>query len=139
MSSLKKALVEAGLASVVTEKKPTVVQPKKVYYKYRGLPCSIEKDDKLWEVSGIDTKTGGYGVLEWCYDKDDAENIIRNMEMDTGRFEKLSASAFSERRKEGNIHPLIKEEQKIYSQLCDDDYYSTDYDIGGSDIENEEE
>ncbi len=40
----------------------------KTKYKYRNKPCTIGK----WFVQGKDN-LGGSGILEWCYDKEDAE------------------------------------------------------------------
>ena len=59
-------------------------------YKFRNLPCSI-CESTLWGVQGHfqekDSKTGG--VLEWCYDKEDAEATMSLMQKDP-RFSNLS-------------------------------------------------
>lgn len=47
-------------------------------YQYRGLPCSIAPNEKVWCVAGVDT-LGGSGVLEWCHDEFDARNMLENM------------------------------------------------------------
>lgn len=55
-------------------------------YCYRGLPCSEAK----WSVCGIHNKSDGraIGILEWCYDEQDANEIKAKMEMDPA-FESL--------------------------------------------------
>ncbi|MCC5610983.1 hypothetical protein LC612_30600 [Nostoc sp. CHAB 5834] len=68
-------------------------------YEYRNLPCSIVPDEYLWTVSGNDCR-GGSGVLEWCYDKDDAEHRLELMQQEPTRFTQLSASAFVPKRAE---------------------------------------
>lgn len=96
MNKLQKGLVNLGLATAPMLKK---IDPKVVIdntervaslrktaiangkiasrYPYRGLPCNITTDDKLWAVSGIDGKGGG--ILEWCYDAADAQRILLEM------------------------------------------------------------
>lgn len=59
-------------------------------YKYRNLPCNIRSDAALWCVVGKDSK-GGSGVLEWCFDKEDAEERKMLMLSEEGRFSKLKA------------------------------------------------
>lgn len=54
-------------------------------YVYRGLPCSIVEDERLWCVSGEDVR-GGSGVLEWCYDEADALEILTSMQRFPERF-----------------------------------------------------
>lgn len=63
-------------------------------YTYRGKPCSITCDDELWMVSGQDALEGGGGVLEWCYDEDDAKEILAAMMQHPHRFQNLSAEPF---------------------------------------------
>ena len=63
-------------------------------YRYRGLPCSIEPDDKLWMVSGRDQLNGGGGVLEWCFDQTDAEERMALMARFPERFTMLDAAPF---------------------------------------------
>jgi hypothetical protein len=50
-------------------------------YKFRGLPCNIRPDDQLWCVVGRHEtpKGSGGGVLEWCYDEDDAYRVMTEM------------------------------------------------------------
>lgn len=50
-------------------------------YKYRNLPCSENGVDYTWYVAGADSSKGmvGAGVLEWCYDQQDAEDRIGKM------------------------------------------------------------
>jgi hypothetical protein len=62
-------------------------------YRYRGLPCSIAPDEKLWYVGGQD-KQGGSGVLEWCYDKSDAQHMLTAMQHHSARFVGLTAAKF---------------------------------------------
>ncbi len=47
----------------------------------RGLPANIKPEDEIWCVSGeqINTHTGqvmGAGVIEWCYDRQDAADML---------------------------------------------------------------
>ena len=65
-------------------------------YVYRGLPCSIAKDQDLWVVAGLDKMTGGSGVLEWCHDVRDAMDIFEEMRRHPGRFANLTAHPFVE-------------------------------------------
>jgi hypothetical protein len=55
-----------------------------VSYKLRNLPCNIVDDDHLWAVSGgfDDGRERSGGVLEWCYDEEDANNILSMMQLD---------------------------------------------------------
>ena len=46
-------------------------------YKFRNLPCTITEENKIWCVVG--SYENGYGILEWCYDKNDAEIILEKM------------------------------------------------------------
>lgn len=43
-------------------------------YKYRSLPCTAGD----WSVCGNDTLSG-VGVLEWCFDQEDARERLRIM------------------------------------------------------------
>lgn len=63
-------------------------------YVYRGLPCSIAPDETLWCVSGSDIR-GGSGVLEWCYDEQDAKAVLADMSRFPERFHRLSAHAYA--------------------------------------------
>jgi hypothetical protein len=62
-------------------------------YRFRGLPCSIQPDDKLWCVSGHHGSGGG--VLEWCYDEEDAKSMLKYMR-GFPEFKNLSAAPFLE-------------------------------------------
>ncbi len=64
-------------------------------YIYRNLPCSIVTDDKLWCVSGSDVR-GGSGVLEWCYDEDDARYILESMQRFPERFTGIKVEKWSD-------------------------------------------
>lgn len=89
------ALQKAGLCSITEEQQP-VQKTKNVpakQYKYRNYPCSIVSDDKLWYVEGIDA-CGGSGVLEWCYDEEDAKVILAKMKQ-YPQFSQLAACPFS--------------------------------------------
>ena len=57
-------------------------------YKPRNLPCDITTDDKLWAVGGENHEGGG--VLEWCYSKEDADEILSKMQLDS-RYSNLRA------------------------------------------------
>ena len=67
-------------------------------YKLRNLPCNIVPSHKLWCITGHST-TGGSGVLEWCYDKADAESVLAEMRKDAQykglRAEKYRSSSAS--------------------------------------------
>lgn len=58
--------------------RPEVQKPRK--YRYRSLPCNIQPRDKIWCVTGYDRVLNGGGVLEWCYDRDDALRIKMAMQ-----------------------------------------------------------
>lgn len=53
-----------------------VVPQPPTQYTYRSLPCTDSPDD--WCVSGK-TRDGASGVLEWCRDQKDAEEMFRTM------------------------------------------------------------
>lgn len=99
--SLQQALCQRGLVPGLPEqaKKSTVNQrmlPQKKY-RYRGRPCSILPDDKLWCVSGRDLINGGGGVLEWCYDGEDAKHQMMVMRLEfPEQFADLLAHKFVE-------------------------------------------
>lgn len=71
-----------------------------VAYKYRNLPCNITSDEKLWCVVGAfhDPVSGeeGGGVLEWCYNRQDAETRLAMMQRDP-RFSHLEATKWQGR------------------------------------------
>ena len=46
-------------------------------YKYRNLPCNYNYSP--YSVTGQDDLQQSRGVLEWCYDKKDAETILAEM------------------------------------------------------------
>ena len=62
-------------------------------YKFRNCPCNIVDNDKLWCVSGLCAGFGS-GVLEWCYDEDDAKYRMSLMVTDK-RFSNLSVEKWS--------------------------------------------
>lgn len=62
-------------------------------YLYRGLPCSIAPDEKLWTIAGSDVR-GGSGILEWCYDQEDAEAVLGQMKRFPERFKNLGAAPY---------------------------------------------
>jgi len=51
-------------------------------YKFRSVPCFPESRE--WCITGtITTSEGvGGGILEWCYSRQDAENIFAQMKRD---------------------------------------------------------
>jgi hypothetical protein len=57
-------------------------------YVFRGLPFSCSTD--LWYVGGNDLR-GGSGVLEWCYDEQDAKHRLSLMQQHV-RFTDLNAA-----------------------------------------------
>ena len=63
-------------------------------YKYRDFPCTIcDKDE--WCVSGKDTLKGSGGVLEWCYNEEDAIERLKIMQQ-YAQFEDLSIGKFQD-------------------------------------------
>jgi hypothetical protein len=64
-------------------------------YRYRGLPCSIAPDEQLWYVGGQDLLGGGGGILEWCYDEADAQQVLKDMQRFPGRFANLNAESYA--------------------------------------------
>ena len=48
----------------------------------RSLPCNIVPEDELWALCGekhdADGSVGG-GVLEWCYNEEDARNEMARL------------------------------------------------------------
>lgn len=65
-------------------------------YECRGLPCSIAPDGELWCVSGADKLDNSGGVLEWCYDEEDAKEILQKMNQYPDRFSNLKAQSWLE-------------------------------------------
>lgn len=63
-------------------------------YVYRGLPCTIAGDESLWLVSGCDKRSNGGGVLEWCFDEEDAKDILDKMKQFPDRFSDLAARPY---------------------------------------------
>ena len=57
-------------------------------YKYRNHSCVGHP----WAVQGEDKITGGAGVLEWCWDERDAEQMMEKM-LSTGEFADLSITS----------------------------------------------
>ncbi len=60
-------------------------------YQYRNLPYrdSFSENPRWVYVSGIDCIKGGGGILEWCYDLEDADTRIFLMKQDRFRFKNL--------------------------------------------------
>lgn len=65
-------------------------------YEYRSLPCSIAPDEELWCVSGADKLDNSGGILEWCYDEEDAKEVLRKMSQYPDRFSDLKAQSWLE-------------------------------------------
>ncbi len=65
-------------------------------YRYRNLPSSICPDEDLWCIGGSDKRTQGGGVLEWCYDAEDAALLLAEMNRYPDRFQNLSAASFAD-------------------------------------------
>ena len=55
-------------------------------YQLRNLPCNIRPDAELWCIVGGMTDPfgngSGGGILEWCYDRQDAETLMAQMQLD---------------------------------------------------------
>jgi hypothetical protein len=82
-------------------------------YRYRNLPCSIESEGNLWVVGGHDKRTGGSGVLEWCYDEQDAQFILQQMSRFPERFIGIKA----ERHQEGpGMHWAVEQAMGLSAQ-----------------------
>lgn len=60
-------------------------------YKYRNLPCT----DLVWCIFGHDNLRKMSGVLEWCYDRSDAENRLAQMKQ-FSQFEDLTVEVWEE-------------------------------------------
>ena len=60
----------------------TAVQEKldKCEYTFRSLPCNILPEDEIWCVTGFFNNGGG--VLEWCYNEDDANERLKLISFD---------------------------------------------------------
>ena len=52
-------------------------------YRFRNLPCTIRPGGTVWCVSGA-YEDGTSGILEWCYDQDDAEYQKAKMDLHGG-------------------------------------------------------
>ena len=69
-------------------------------YKMRNLPCRDDLGNEMpYAVCGHmqdkhsdGTTVQGFGVLEWCWDTEDAYNILQLMKMDE-RFSNLTVKA----------------------------------------------
>lgn len=61
-------------------------------YKYRGCPADIMPKDKLYCVVGSHVEGGG-GVLEWCYDIEDACRMMDRM-IASREFRNLTAGKY---------------------------------------------
>lgn len=64
-------------------------------YKYRGYACNIAPDDKLWCICGHDQHDRSSGVLEWCYDEEDAKYLLEKMQQ-FSQFLHLTANAHND-------------------------------------------
>jgi hypothetical protein len=56
-------------------------------YKRRNLPCTIGGEDLTWCVTGEElsedcTRVQGAGVIEWCTDREDAEQVLAKIKQD---------------------------------------------------------
>lgn len=68
----------------------------------RGLPSNITSDSKLWCITGTHRQirngvviSEGGGVLEWCYDEQDAKARLSELKKDnTGQYAHLSAGKY---------------------------------------------
>lgn len=77
--------------------------PKTKRYKMRGLPCrDASGKDMPWCVCGKEdyvtpdgARLTGSGVLEWCWDEEDARDVLRKMQQDA-RFFDLSARPYND-------------------------------------------
>lgn len=78
-------------------------------YKYRGCPCNINNGNP-WAISGIyynvEEQTREGGVLEWCYDRKDAERMLEYMKKFPG-FVNLTIDEPEQFKKVG-VHPMVK-------------------------------
>jgi hypothetical protein len=73
-------------------------------YAYRKSPCNITEDEKLWCIGGEDVR-GNAGVLEWCYDKADAQCLLNQMRRFPERFKNISASKWTESELVSGLSP----------------------------------
>ena len=68
---------------------------KKHYYRMRNLPCRdmpYAVCGNMYDIYHDGTIVNGHGVLEWCWDSEDAYNILMMMRMDE-RFSNLTVQA----------------------------------------------
>lgn len=92
------------LRNALNELLPKEKQFPQNIYVYRNYPCNIVPDDQLWCVCGglVDSagKAMGGGVLEWCTNEEDANNILNKMKdaktSDNLRFVNLSAEKYNQ-------------------------------------------
>ena len=102
-------------------------------YRYRDLPCSIRPDNELWYVAGTDhhPKTAGGGVLEWCYDQNDAEHRLAIMQQ-YDQFSNLRVGPFIRPTKEAAGAPAGRDTQYEFLEYYAYRGYSAQ-DVVGSD------
>lgn len=53
-------------------------------YRWRNLTAPNDNSpvDQTWHVAGVHTREDGkstYGILEWCFSREDAENMLKKM------------------------------------------------------------
>lgn len=105
-NALQAALRKANLAkpldvSPSIREKAASIEALVGEYRYRGLPSSCAPDDQLWAITGHHKPgtgsgfmVGGYGVLEWCFNAEDARRRLKIMSL-FSCFEDLKAESWS--------------------------------------------
>lgn len=79
------SMLSGCLAGIL--KKSVVKEESIQKYIFRNYPCSIGGREMPFHVGG-ECDGRGAGVLEWCFDEEDARNVKREMEKDP-RFSNL--------------------------------------------------
>lgn len=62
-------------------------------YNYRGLGMNIADDDTRWCIVGTDIANNSDGILEWCYDREDAQRRLSKMQR-FSQFNNLQAMSY---------------------------------------------
>lgn len=82
-------------------KKQEIAQPQPTQppqpYQFRNLPCRVNGKQMPWIVGGICNFSAteiGAGILEWCYDQNDANTLANLMRQDS-RFKEIKVREYN--------------------------------------------
>lgn len=100
-------------------------------YKYRGLPCNLTA--KPWCICGTDLLRKGGGVLEWCYNKADAEAVLKIMKNYPKQFSNLRIEGWIDYEDKKPLRSmtedraapqpkLTKREQELYDKMTEEEF-----------------